>query len=69
MAAVLNPQAASQQFVGLFRTFGPAGPAYQVRKPLHTLANGDWLMEIEVLESGEVLEYKASKITSDPAAI
>ena len=67
MAAVLNPQDAPRQFVGLFRTFGPAGPAYQVRKPVRALANGDWLMEIEVLESGEVLEYAASKITSDPA--
>ena len=66
MAAVLNPPDAPSQFVGLFRTFGPAGPAYQVRKPLRVLSNGDWLMEIEVLESGEVLEYAASKITSDP---
>ena len=67
MAAVLNPQPAPEQFVGLFRKFGSIGPAYQVRKPLRALSNGDWLMEIEVLESGEVLEYAASKITSDPA--
>ena len=69
MAAVLSPNSAErEQLAGSFHTFGPTGPAYQVRKPLRALAGGDWLMEIEVLTSGEVLEYKASDISRDPVA-
>ena len=69
MAAVLIPNvAAPDQLAGSFHTFGPTGPAYQVRKAVRALAGGDWLMEIEVLTSGEVLEYKASEIDRDPLA-
>ena len=69
MAAVLNqPFPAPERFVGAYHTFGPTGPAYQVRRPIRAFNGGDWLMEIEVLVSGEVLEYKASDISHDPAA-
>lgn len=69
MAAVLSRNSAMpEQLAGSFHTFGPSGPAYHVRKAVRALAGGDWLMEIEVLTSGEVLEYKASEIDRDPVA-
>ena len=69
MAAVLSLNiAAPEHLVGSFHTFGTTGPAYQVRKPVRALSGGDWLMEIEVLTSGEMLDYKASEIDRDPVA-
>lgn len=69
MAAVLSQNVSvPEQLAGSFHTFGPTGPAYQVRRPVCALTGGDWLMEIEVLASGEVLEYKASEIDRDPVA-
>lgn len=69
MAAVLNqPPSVPNCLVGTYHTFGATGPAYQVRKPVLELSGGDWLMEIEVLVSGEVLDYPASQIQADPCA-
>lgn len=53
---------------GAFKTFGPIGPAYQVMDAIRPTENGDWLVEIIVLESGETLEYLLSKINKDPEA-
>jgi Family of unknown function (DUF5397) len=53
---------------GIFKTFGPLGPAYEVGLPVRQLENGDWLVDITVLESGEKLEYPLTSVFFDPDA-
>lgn len=61
-----------QDYLGLlgsFRRFGDAGPVYQVREILSLSSSGELLCRIELPESGEVLDYPASKIVMDPVEI
>jgi len=53
--------------VGAFKTFG-YGPNYQVGLPIRQLENGDWLVNITLIETGEKAEYTLSKLLADPAA-
>ncbi|MBP5789601.1 MAG: DUF5397 family protein [Neisseriaceae bacterium] len=53
---------------GSIRTFGEYGVSYVVGEPERQLPNGDWLVNIQVLESGEKTQYKLSKINQDPKA-
>lgn len=55
--------------IGRINTFGPYGPKYEVGHPLRQLANGDWLVEITLIEIGEVTEYELSHILEDPEAL
>ncbi|MFM9970004.1 MAG: DUF5397 family protein [Burkholderiales bacterium] len=68
MVAVLDRKNQLGDIVGTYRSFGATGPAYHVRQALRELENGDRLMEIEVLTTGEVLEYPATQICADPIA-
>jgi len=54
--------------LGKINTIGEFGPIYQVGQPLRRLEDGDWLMEITLIESGEVTEYPLSSIKEDPEA-
>lgn len=54
---------------GQIKSFGPVGPKYEVGKPLCKLDDGDWMVEVTLIESGEKAEYRLSKIHQDPAAI
>ena len=49
--------------IGQVRRFGPIGPAYEV---INVLASGDTL--IEVVESGERLDYPLAELLGDPMA-
>jgi hypothetical protein len=51
--------------LGQFKTFGAAGPAYEIVAGVKALPD-DWLMQVRVLESGEELELPASQIVQDP---
>lgn len=53
--------------IGDFRRFGP-GPSYEVGQPIRQLEDGDWLLEITVLETGEKVEHRLSAVLADPAA-
>ena len=53
---------------GSIHTVGKYGVSYLVGTPEKQLDNGDWLVNIEVLESGEKTQYKLSKIIQDPKA-
>jgi len=55
-------------FVGKINTFGP-GPIYEVGRPLRQQDDGDWLMQITLVESGEVTDYPLSAIKEDPEAV
>ncbi len=53
---------------GHIKTFGPLGPKYEVGRPLRKLEDGDWLVEVTIVESGEKTEYRLSRLTADPDA-
>ena len=37
--------------IGEIRTFGTVGPKYEVGRPLRSLVDGDWMVEIVLVES------------------
>ena len=54
--------------VGEIKIFGPFGPKYEVGRPLHRLDDGDWMVEITLVESGEKAEYRLTDLSDDPKA-
>jgi hypothetical protein len=54
---------------GCVKSFGPFGPKYEVGLPLRPLGDGvDWLVEVTLIDSGERVEYRLSKLLDDPKA-
>lgn len=64
----MQPAFPEPQLIGQFRTFGLFGPAYRILEPIKQAENGDWLLRIQVLETGEETEYPYSQASSDPEA-
>lgn len=58
----------SPELLGQFRQFGELGPAYKIMSPIRPLENDDWLLLIQIAETGEEIEYKYSRIQKDPVA-
>lgn len=54
------------RLVGTFRRFGPVGPVYQVIASGREKPDGDVVMRVRVVESGEELDYPFSSIIEDP---
>ena len=54
--------------VGKIKSFGPFGPKYEVGQPLRHLDDGDWMVEITMVETGEKAEYRLTHISDDPEA-
>jgi hypothetical protein len=54
---------------GAIKSFGAFGPKYEVREPLRPLADGDWMIKIKLLDSGEAIEYRRSHLLNDPQAV
>ena len=54
--------------VGKIKSFGPFGPKYEVGQVLRQLEDGDWLVEITMVETGEKAEYRLSHLYDDPKA-
>ncbi len=54
--------------VGKIKTFGHFGPKYEVGPVLCQLDNGDWVVEITMVETGEKAEYRLSRLSDDPDA-
>ncbi len=54
--------------IGQIKTFGNGGPTYQVTGNSHPSKDGEWLVPIRVIESGEELEYRYSRFTQNPEA-
>lgn len=50
------------------KSFGALGPKYEVVKPLRQLSDGDWMVEIVLVETGEKTEYRLSRMNADPEA-
>jgi len=54
--------------VGTIKSFGAFGPKYEVGQPLRPLDDGDWLIEVVLVETGEKTEYRLSHLKNDPKA-
>jgi hypothetical protein len=54
--------------VGKIKTFGPFGPKYEVGHALRQLDDGDWMVKIKMVETGEETEYRYSHLSDDPQA-
>ena len=55
--------------LGSIKTFGPVGPPYEVGEPLRQLDDGDWLVQVTIVQTGELAEYRLSRIVGDPDAV
>ncbi len=55
-----------EQLVGTWRRFGILGPVYEVVRDGTPLPDGDRLMRVRVLESGEDVDYRLMEILEDP---
>jgi len=53
---------------GKIKSFGAFGPKYEVGKPLRQLDDGDWMIEVILIESGETAEYRLTQVNADPEA-
>lgn len=47
---------------------GTVGPGCEVGKALRRLEDGDWMVEITLVESGEIPECCLTQLTDDPEA-
>lgn len=57
---------APEQLVGTWRRFGPVGPVYQIVTAGRPLPDGDRMMRIRVVETGEEADYRLRDILDDP---
>jgi hypothetical protein len=58
------PQPAN--LLGTWRRFGVAGPVYEIIGTGEALQDGDRLMRVRVVETGEELDYRLAEILDDP---
>ncbi|MGA3262743.1 MAG: DUF5397 family protein [Terracidiphilus sp.] len=54
--------------VGQIKSFGAFGPKYEVGPALRPLDDGDWLVEVVMVETGEKAEYRLTRLLDDPEA-
>jgi hypothetical protein len=54
--------------VGKIKSFGAFGPKYEVGHALRPLEDGDWLVEVKMVETGEKTEYRLARLLDDPEA-
>ncbi|KMK51885.1 hypothetical protein RO21_04050 [[Actinobacillus] muris] len=54
--------------VGAVKSFGSYGIPYQVGELVKTLPDGDILVNITLVQTGEKAQYKLSKLLQDPDA-
>ena len=54
--------------VGKIKSFGVFGPKYEIGQLLRPLADGDWMVRIKMVETGEEAEYRYTHLLDDPEA-
>ncbi|KPF60038.1 hypothetical protein D621_02860 [beta proteobacterium AAP51] len=69
-----SPPAASKPdapsgVVGRSKTFGPLGPPHLVGNAIRRLEDGDQLVPVSLVQSGQVAGYRLSHILDDPDAV
>ena len=55
--------------IGKIKSFGPFGPQYEVGRALRQLDDGDWMIEVKMVQSGETAEYRLTHLTNDSEAV
>jgi len=65
MPAVIAPPPVP---VGKIKSFGPFGPKYEVGRVIRQLDDGDWMVEVTMVETGEKAEYRLTHLSDDPEA-
>jgi hypothetical protein len=55
--------------VGRIKSFGELGLKYQVGRAVRQMDDGDWMIEVKLLETGESAEYRLTHILGDPDGI
>jgi hypothetical protein len=55
-----------EHLIGTWRRFGVLGPVYEIVGTGKPLADGDRVMKVRVLESGEEIDYRLSELLEDP---
>ncbi len=63
-----QPQPEMSPWTGTLKTFGSAGPMYEVIGPA-TTPNGHAMVSIRVFGTGEVLDYPLDDLMADPEAV
>lgn len=53
---------------GRIKSFGPFGPKYEVGQVLRRKDDGDWVVEVTLVDSGERAEYRLTRLLEDPEA-
>jgi len=56
----------AQDIVGSIRTFGEYGPMYEVTGLAAPNSDGEPMVSILVIESGETLDYELEAVLADP---
>ena len=50
--------------LGKIKSFGPFGPKYEVGHTLRPLEDGDWMIEVTMIETGEKAEYRWTHLSA-----
>lgn len=54
--------------LGKIKSFGPFGPKYEVGQAICQLEDGEWLVEVILVQTGKKAEYRWTRLTDDPDA-
>ena len=54
--------------IGKIKSFGLFGPKYEDGKVLRQLNDGDWMIKVTIVETGEQAEYLWTHLMDDPDA-
>ena len=65
MQTIIAPPTLSR---GKIKTLGAFGPKYEIGELLRRLEDGDWMVKIKLIETGEEAEYRYTHIMDDPEA-
>jgi len=60
-----QPQSPSSH-IGTWRRFGQVGPVYEVIAEGSALPDGDRLLRVRVIETGEEVDYRLTDLLDDP---
>jgi len=58
--------AKSREEVVRYRRFGPEGPVYEILGISRRLSDGDVMLRVRLVETGEELDYRQSRALNDP---
>jgi len=50
------------------KKFGPLGQRYVVGQPIRQIEDGDWYVEVTIVDTGEKIEYRRTLLLQDPDA-